>query len=202
MLTAEFQRLMAERDFIYNQEEEYLKLLGDIRTLYLRKKDFDSKSQKPPLDLVDRIRSDLKSVQDKKNRIDTQKITFSSKFEKAKYGVSASSGNPFDASRSIVAPLSGNMMRASGIKDQMDNLTTRIAKLEDLKNNQRLNLLAGSMPISAQVLETANGGGAEALARAQLEAAMRNPNIQDRAAGLSALRTSLEMVGSRLKFLL
>lgn len=172
-------------------------MLGELRLLYLRKKDFDSKGQRPPLDLVDRIRSDLKTIQDKKNRIDTQKITFSAKFEKTKYGGTGAPSNPMDIAKGMVAPLSGNMLRASGIKDQMDNLTTRIAKLEDLKNQQRLNMLQGPMSISSKVLEAANSGGAEALARSQLESALRNPNIQERAAGLSALRTSLEMMNSR-----
>lgn len=172
-------------------------MLGELRVLYLRKKDIDSKGQKPPLDLVDRIRSDLQKIQDKKNRIDTQKITFSTKFEKTKYGGTGGMGNPFEVSKGMVAPLSGNMLRAAGIKDQVDNLTSRIANLQEMKNKQRLNMLEGPMPISAQVLDAANSGGAEALARAQLEAALRNPNIKERASNLSALRTSLEMMGSR-----
>lgn len=173
-------------------------MLGELRVLYFRKKDLDAKGQKPPLDLVDRIRSDLKTIQDKKNRIDTQKITFSSKFEKTKYGGTGVPSNPMDIAKGMVAPLSGNMLRASGIKDQVDNLTTRIAKLEDLKNQQRLNMLQGPMTISSKVLEAANGGGAEAFARSQLDEVMRNPNIQQRAAGLSALRTSLETMNSSL----
>lgn len=124
----EFQRLIAERDFIYNQEQEYLGDLHNMQGLYFKKKDIDGKGQRPPLDLLDKLRSLVVELKAKRNRIESQKLQYSSKFERKR--------NNFDQTflnQSSAAGLGASLFKVKGIDREMDDLARRIEKVENLK---------------------------------------------------------------------
>ena len=62
---------MAEREFIYSQEQEYLGDLNNVQGLYIKKKDMDAWGQRCPIDLIDKIKSLVTDLWAKKNRIES-----------------------------------------------------------------------------------------------------------------------------------
>jgi len=187
----DFQRLIAERDFIYSQEEEYLKDLNNMQGLYLKKKDMDAKGQRPPVDLLDRIKSLIGDLKAKKNRIESQKVQFVSKFEKKKFGTGESMLN---ASTAAGLSLDGPMLK--GVEKEMQELSIRMNRLDDMKNDHRRGLLENSLEVDPKIVSKAQVGGAFSYAQSKLNEIMGMQNIENRAKNLIALRTSMEILNN------
>lgn len=128
----EFQRLIAERDFIYNQEQEYLSELTNMQGLYFKKKDMDGTGQQPPIDLLDKISNLIVDLKAKRNRIESQKFQYSSKFERKRNNLDQTLLN-----QSSVAGLSTSLFKVKGIGREMDELSKRMERVENLKVDSR-----------------------------------------------------------------
>ena len=102
--------------------------LNNMQGLYFKKKDLDGSGQRPPLDLLDKLRTLIMELKAKRNRIESQKLQYSSKFERKRNNVDQTFLN-----QSSAAGLGASLFKVKGIDREMDELAKRIDKVENLK---------------------------------------------------------------------
>ena len=153
----DFQRLIAERDFIYQQEEEYLKDLHSMQGLYIKKKEIDARGERPPIDLLEKVKSLIGDLRAKKNRIENQKVQFATKFEKKRANLSDGALN-----NSSLAGLSASIFKVKGIDREVADLSMRMNKVEDMKassllTSERPAQKHGQQPARSRPSDRSNG---------------------------------------------
>lgn len=99
-----------------------------MRGLYFKKKDIDRAGDRPPVDLLEKIRGLVGELKAKRNRIESQKLQYASKFEKKKYNLDMNALNSTSA-----AGLGASLFKIKGIDEEMKDLSKRIERVENLK---------------------------------------------------------------------
>ena len=104
-----------------------------MRGLYFKKKEIDRSGDRAPVDLLEKIRGLVIELKAKRNRIESQKLQYASKFEKKKYNIVAATLNSSSA-----AGLGASLFKIKGVDEEMKELAKRIEKVENLKVGSKL----------------------------------------------------------------
>lgn len=99
-----------------------------MQGLYIKKKEIDARGDRPPIDLLEKVKSLIGDLKAKKNRIENQKIQFATKFEKKRANLGDAALNS-----SSLAGLSSSIFKIKGIDKEVADLSMRMNKVEDMK---------------------------------------------------------------------
>lgn len=99
-----------------------------MQGLYFKKKEMDGSGQQPPIDLLDKIREMIVELKSKRNRIESQKLQYSSKFERKRHNLDQTYLN-----QSAAAGLGASLFKVKGIDLEMTELSRRIERVDNLK---------------------------------------------------------------------
>lgn len=103
-----------------------------MQGLYIKKKEIDARGDRPPIDLLEKVKSLIGDLKAKKNRIENQKIQFATKFEKKRANLGDAALNS-----SSLAGLSSSIFKIKGIDKEVADLSMRMNKVEDMKATSR-----------------------------------------------------------------
>lgn len=194
-VTNTMQRLISERDFIYNQEQAFFRELNDLQILYLKKKQIEADGSRPPHDLNQKIRELLLENKKEKNRLEEQKHNFRTKFEQARMNSQNYAGNQvLSVARNVLNP-------QLELEKSINGLNSRIEKIEKLKNDHRKTLLNDYLPEDTKLDSDARGAPMQNLINSKLNEILDDKNKESRLGNLSALRASMEILNSKFSFI-